>query len=604
MQRDRRLAGAGAALHDEHAAEVGADHPVLLGLDRLDDVAHPPGAGGADGGEQGRLAGQPFTAAGGQRDVEDLVVEGDHRAVVGADVAPAAYPVRVGGGRQVERPGGGRPPVDQQRVVRAGVVEDPDAAHVAHVVGAGVEVEAAEAEPRLHRRELGELFGVHADGRVALGPRLGRAAGGTQGAGEPPGRLLAQAVQALVEHGHVLLLGLTVDIIGAVGQEPCPPGMKVPTNQDNATPAQLNRSLLARQGLLARSDAGLVEAVEAFGAIQAQQWSAPPLGLWNRLRGFAADDLWTALERGDLLTGMLMRRTLHLVSAREHPAYSRVASDSGVGGWLLRGVEPPERAGEMLADTLRYAARVRTGDELTGYAEKWVAAHPDALPAAAVEAQREYAWRPFRAQPGFVRAPADGQWSKRTPAAYRAAPAAMHDPDPAWDLVVRRHLAAFGPAGADDVAYWLGCPVKTAKAVLERLDPVTLGEQGSRRVLYDLPSAPRPDADVEAPPRLLPAFDGALLGYAANRRGRILPDAYRDRVYQRANLRWLPTLLVDGMVAGTWSTQTKRGAAVVAVTAFAALPRATRAAVVAEAEELARFVAPAAKTHEVTVTAA
>jgi hypothetical protein len=380
--------------------------------------------------------------------------------------------------------------------------------------------------------------------------------------------------------------------------------MKVPTNQDNATPAQLNRSLLARQGLLARSDAGLVEAVEAFGAIQAQQWSSPPLGLWNRLRGFAADDLWTALERGDLLTGMLMRRTLHLVSAREHPAYSRVASDSGVGGWLLRGVEPPERAGEMLEDTLRYAARVRTGDELTGYAEKWVAAHPDALPAVAVEAQREYAWRPFRAQPGFVRAPADGQWSKRTPAAYRAAPAAMHDPDPAWDLVVRRHLAAFGPAGADDVAYWLGCPVKTAKAVLERLDPVTLGGQGSRRVLYDLPSAPRPDADVEAPPRLLPAFDGALLGYAANRRGRILPDAYRDRVYQRANLRWLPTLLVDGMVAGTWSTQTKRVAAVVAVTAFAALARATRAAVVAEAEELARFVAPDAKTHEVTVTVA
>ena len=219
-----------------------------------------------------------------------------------------------------------------------------------------------------------------------------------------------------------------------------------------------------------------------------------------------------------------------------------------------------------------------------------------------MEAQREYAWRPFRAQPGFVRAPADGQWSKRTPAAYRAAPAPAGDAAAAWELVVHRHLAAFGPAGADDVAYWLGCGVAAAKAVLGRLDVVTLGEEGSRRVLYDLPDAPRPDGDAEAPPRLLPAFDGALLAYAANRRGRILPDAYKDRVYQRANLRWLPTLLVDGMVAGTWSTETKRGAAVVSVTAFAALPRETRAAVEAEAEELVRFVAPDARTHAVTVT--
>ena len=50
--------------------------------------------------------------------------------------------------------------------------------------------------------------------------------------------------------GGVLIRDGGGDIIGAVGQEPCPPGMKVPTHQDNATPAELNRSLLARQGLL------------------------------------------------------------------------------------------------------------------------------------------------------------------------------------------------------------------------------------------------------------------------------------------------------------------------------------------------------------------
>ena len=36
----------------------------------------------------------------------------------------------------------------------------------------------------------------------------------------------------------------------------------------------LNRALLARQGLLEPVDAGLVDAVESIGAVQAQPWAA------------------------------------------------------------------------------------------------------------------------------------------------------------------------------------------------------------------------------------------------------------------------------------------------------------------------------------------
>ena len=58
VQRHGGLAGAGTALDDQRTRQVAADHPVLLGLDGRDDVAHPPGAVGADGGHQGALAGQ------------------------------------------------------------------------------------------------------------------------------------------------------------------------------------------------------------------------------------------------------------------------------------------------------------------------------------------------------------------------------------------------------------------------------------------------------------------------------------------------------------------------------------------------------------------
>jgi hypothetical protein len=73
------------------------------------------------------------------------------------------------------------------------------------------------------------------------------------------------------------------------------------------------------------------------------------------------------------------------------------------------------------------------------------------------------------------------------------------------------------------------------------------------RPLYDLPGAPRPDPETPAAPRLLPWFDSVILAYAPQNRSRVLPDEYRDRLYQRANLQWLPAILVDGMVAGSWS---------------------------------------------------
>ena len=64
VQRDGRLAGARPALHDQHPGRCRPDDPVLLGLDRRDDVAHPAGAPGGHRRQQRGLAGQSGAAAG------------------------------------------------------------------------------------------------------------------------------------------------------------------------------------------------------------------------------------------------------------------------------------------------------------------------------------------------------------------------------------------------------------------------------------------------------------------------------------------------------------------------------------------------------------
>lgn len=369
------------------------------------------------------------------------------------------------------------------------------------------------------------------------------------------------------------------------------------------TTRSLNRALLARQGLLKPLALPVTEAVEAIGALQAQSWSAPVVALWSRVEGFNADDFHAALDAGSLVNGTLLRATLHLVSARQHPDYARVAMDSGVCEWR-RTKQPPHPDSELLRPAVAEfaAGQARSADEIATFAGEWAAANPDAIGAEELKFQQEHKWRPLRAAPFLVRVPAGGGWEKE-PKNYRAAPkAGRRTSDSALDAVVGHHLRAFGPATVDDVAYWTGCGTPTVRKSLKRLDDKLVqltDEAGS--ALYDLADSPRPDADTPAEPRFLAAFDSALLAYHAKRRARILPDAHRDAVSVRANLQIKPTFLIDGMVAGLWSVQMRRKTAELTLTPFGKLRATDRKALAAEGERLSRMVYPKASDHQVVV---
>ena len=65
----------------------------------------------------------------------------------------------------------------------------------------------------------------------------------------------------------------------------------------------------------------------------------------------------------------------------------------------------------------------------------------------------------------------------------------------------------------------------------------------------DVPDAPLPPEDAVAPPRVLAMWDSILLCYSD--RSRTIPEEYRKRII-RTNGDVLPTVLVDGFVAGVW----------------------------------------------------
>jgi hypothetical protein len=162
--------------------------------------------------------------------------------------------------------------------------------------------------------------------------------------------------------------------------------------------------------------------------------------------------------------------------------------------------------------------------------------------------------------------------------------------------LIRRYLAAFGPATAADVQTWSGLRVNDEMAKLTPSLVVYKDERG--RELFDLPDMPLPDADTPSPERLLPEYDNLLLSH--QKRTRVVADDHRKQVYL-PGLRVASTVLVDGFVGGAWKIAKSKGVATLTVEPFQRLSAESRKALTAEAENLVRFVEPDATSHQVKV---
>jgi hypothetical protein len=359
---------------------------------------------------------------------------------------------------------------------------------------------------------------------------------------------------------------------------------------------ELNRALLARQLLLRRQRLGVVEAIERLACLQGQWAPSPYVALWSRLSSFDRAELTRAIDRGDVVKATLMRATLHLVSAAEYAAYSLATMEGRFGAW-----RPP--GGPALADLDRlhravvvFAARTpRSRTEI----QEFIAGH---LPASAATNDRLRNWFSWAAvaTSGLIWSAEGAHFEHRQLARHVAAPAKLRKapkPERAYDLVVRRHLGAFGPATVADIATWSSIRVPNIRAALARIKDLRRFTDDRGRELVDLARAPRPSADVVAPPRYLARFDAAILGHAAPERTRILPEQFRKQVIFSAEV-W-QTYLVDGFVAGRWTIAVSPRQAILELKPFKPLARADRAALAEEGERLVRFYAPDAKSHGV-----
>jgi hypothetical protein len=317
---------------------------------------------------------------------------------------------------------------------------------------------------------------------------------------------------------------------------------------------ELNRTLLQRQLLLARSRLTPVKAVERLVGLQAQYAPSPYVALWARLEGFRKEQLTRALAVGSVVKATSLRTTLHVMARSEFPALAAAYIESqrartaglGVDIEALRSAVPDEPV--TGSDLFELGYRVLRTDD------RWTVAFA------------------YRVLP-FVRTAPTGPWPHTRPSPVVLWRTELPDAQAGATRVVHAYVAAYGPATRDDMQQFTGFR-------MGQIDPALDGLRELGSGFFDLPRARRARGDERAPVRFLPAFDPIILAHRD--RSRIVPSEYLEAVFNKRNATTKNTFTVDGFVAGAWRIENRR----LVLEPFAPLPTRVQREVHAEGERL------------------
>jgi Winged helix DNA-binding domain len=356
----------------------------------------------------------------------------------------------------------------------------------------------------------------------------------------------------------------------------------------------LNRALLDRQMLLGRAPLPegpdrawrVIETIEHLGGLQAQAPFPPYYGLWSRLAGFRPDDLAELLLNRAVVRIALMRSTIHLVSARDAAMLRPLTQpvlDRALKTLFGKQLPSVDTAAIAVAGRVLVEEQPRTFSELGALlAESWPEHEPGTLATA------------VRILVPLVQVPPRAVWGRGGQALHTSAESWLGrplDPQPLLTELVRRYLAAFGPATVADIQVWSGL-TRLREPVQALRDELRTFRDEDGRELFDLPGAPRPDPGTPAPVRLAAEFDNIVLSHAD--RTRIISDADRGRMFTRNGI-FPGTVLIDGFVAGMWRITRARDAVTLVVEMFRdPVSARDRDAIVAEGLRMLAFTAPGA----------
>ena len=365
------------------------------------------------------------------------------------------------------------------------------------------------------------------------------------------------------------------------------------------------RALDQRQLLVRRSAAQLLhrrisgrpeDAVRALLAVQAQDRSAWRLALRARVEAITAADVNVALtEKRSLVVAWLNRGTLHLVCVEDFPWLRALTAPTQLAGNRRRLAQE----GLLPDDVERGVACIERS--LTAEGPLGRAQLRERVAALGIRTEGQATVHLLFAAVlrgvavlGPVR---DGEHLFTHTREWLGIEPRLPEPltgearDLALSELARRYLRGHGPATAGDLAKWAGLPLRDARIGLRAVAGELVEYEGGLLDLIDR-TAPvsgltaGPDT-IALPPRLLPAFDPCLLGW--REREPFLRRADEPRAIPAGGGFFRPVATVDGVVAATWGVRRQGDRVAVRIEPFEPLEPCAQAALIAEAEDVARF---------------
>jgi hypothetical protein len=321
----------------------------------------------------------------------------------------------------------------------------------------------------------------------------------------------------------------------------------------------------------------VVELVERFGAVQAQDYAAAKWAVGIRLSGARGADVDRAFDEGRLLRTHVMRPTwqfvtpatigwlLELTAPRVHQACAFLNRYVGLDAATrtrsrriiraaLRGQRYLTR--EELASALERGGVTARGMRLAAIV---IAAELDAVVCSGPRRDRRFTYALFEERVTGAR-----------PMPRRRA----------LEELARRYFTTHGPATARDFSWWSGLTMASAREAVEML-PALRRESVDGKTYWSLPVRSRPGTAASL--HLLPAFDEYIVGYRDR-------DAVPYKWPMAGGARaFLGTVFAGAEFVGSWRRVEKRDAAAIEVRLLRTLTPRERRSLEAQVERHAAF---------------
>lgn len=375
--------------------------------------------------------------------------------------------------------------------------------------------------------------------------------------------------------------------------------MAIFLSQEQALRLRLRAQRLDRQRSDAAGDAAQIGQVVAdLCGIQAQEPAAAALAARARSTGLIAADVeYARVQEHSVVRTWGMRGTLHLLASEDL-------------GWLLPLLGPvfiaasQRRYRELGLDEERRTEGSRAIlDALTMHGPLTRAELVEQLAARSIrlEGQARPYLLSYAALNGLICLGPDREdgeptyvllddWLDHTSHGSRLSAEAAE-----MELACR-YLAAYAPAGPDDLAAWSGLPLSRARGAWKRLEDQLMEVDIAGQPAWMLKaqagwldelSAQSRQASQASLVRLLPRYDTYMLGYRS--RGMTVAAQYAKRINAGGGIVH-PTLLVGGRVLGIWRSTQRRNSLEVQVEPFETLAPDVQPGLEAEVTDIARFL--------------